>query len=44
MTAQHVFQVSQFDPESPDFDLLIDPSLELDIAIRQSARQVAGFI
>jgi len=44
MKSQPVFYFFQLDPVPPDFNLVIDPSQEFDITIRQPPGQVAGAV
>src|SRR5439155_19602987 len=44
MLTQPRLDLAQLDPKAAQLDLVIDPPQELDIAIRQPARQVARFI
>ena len=42
--AQHRLDFAEFDSEPADFDLMIPPAEELEVAVREKARQVAGLI
>ena len=41
---EHRLDLGQLHPEAADLDLMVDPAEELDVAVRQSADEVAGAI
>jgi hypothetical protein len=44
MLPEHGFDLSRFDPEAANFNLIILAADELDVAIRKIASKVSGFI
>ena len=44
MLAQHCFDLAQFDPVTPDLDLMINPPQEFNVAIRQIASNIPGLV
>ena len=44
MLAQHCFDLSEFNTETAQLDLMVEASEQLEVAIGQVTRQVASFV